>query len=73
MKLTELQKDIITKIIEGKTNTQIAAMLSFSCKTIEKELGKTYKYFGINSGSTSTKRTILIREVMKLEFAKLSM
>ena len=73
MKLTELQKDIITKIVEGKTNAQIASMLSFSCKKIQKEITAIYKYFGIKSGCTSTKRTILIREVMKLEFAKLSM
>jgi len=71
MKLTELQKDIITKIVEGETNSEIASMLSYSYGKIAKEMNKIYRYFGIKSGNTSTKRAILLREVMRLEFAKL--
>lgn len=73
MGLTELQKDIVAGVIEGKSNSEIADKLCYSVDKIKKELKSIYKIFEIKSGNSINKRTILVREIMKIEFAKLEM
>ena len=70
IKLTELQNDIITLIVAGKTNAQIAADLNYSVEKIRKDLKTIYKYYGINE-TTLVKRAVLVREVVKSEMTKL--
>lgn len=72
MTLTETQKEIVTLLIEGKTNQQIADQLCFSVDKIKKDLKVIYKYFGIK-GPAETKRAVLAREIVKIEMSKLMM
>jgi DNA-binding CsgD family transcriptional regulator len=64
-----LQKEIITKIIEGKTNAEIAEKLKYSKGNIQKNLEMIYKYFKIRGGNAITKRAILIKEIMQIKLA----
>lgn len=73
MELTELQKDILAGVIEGKSNSEIADKLCYSLGKIKKELNLIYKIFKIKDGDSVAKRTILVREVIKIEFANLAM
>jgi len=72
MKLTELQNEIVTLLIKGKTNSQIAEALNYSVDKIKKDLKGIYKFYGID-GPAETKRAVLIREVVKTEMTKLMM
>lgn len=73
MELTELQKDIIAKVIEGKCNGDIAEQLHHSKGKIQKELRKIYKILNIKNDDSNAKRAILVREIIKLEFANFMM
>lgn len=73
MGLTDIQKDIVALIIEGKNNTEIAEKLHYSKGKIQKELEKIYKFFKIKSSDSTAKRIILVREVTKLELTNLMM
>lgn len=73
MGLTDIQKDIVALIIEGKNNTEIAAKLFHSKGKIQKELEKIYKYFKIKSTDPTAKRIILVREVTRIELTNLMM
>lgn len=70
MTLTETQKEIVTLIIEGKTNRQIADELCFSVDKIKKDMKAIYKYFRIKAPA-ETKRAVLVREIVKIEMTKL--
>lgn len=72
MTLTETQKEIVTLLIEGRTNQQIADQLCFSVDKIKKDLKGIYKYFRIK-GPAETKRAVLVREIVKIEMSKLMM
>lgn len=72
MPLTETQEKIIELIVEGNTNAQIAETLCFSVPKIKKDLREIYKYYRIIAPA-ETKRSILVREVVKTEMTKLMM
>lgn len=70
MTLTETQKEIVTLLIEGKTNQQIADKLCFSVDKIKKDLKGIYKHYRIKAPA-QTKRAVLVREVVKIEMSKM--
>ena len=71
MGLTDIQKEIIILVIEGKTNKQIADRLGWSIDKIKKELKIIYKIFKIKTPDAHTKRAILVREITRIEMSKL--
>ncbi len=47
VKLTDRERDIVRLVLEGKSNDEIAVVLSTSRKTVEYHLSRMYERFGI--------------------------
>ena len=72
VKLTDIQKEMIPLLVQGKTNSQIAEIVNWSVDKIKKEMKGIYQYYGINAPA-GTKRAVLIREIVKTEMTRLMM
>ena len=82
MTLNEVQKSIVTGILEGKTNTEIAEEIGYSTDSVKKNLKKLekhitqnlilkiYKHFGIKADA-SVKRAMLVKEITREEMSRL--
>lgn len=70
MALNEVQKSIVTGILEGKTNTEIAEEIGYSTDSVKKNLKKIYKHFGIKADA-SVKRAMLVKEITREEISRL--
>lgn len=70
MALNEIQKCIVTGILEGKTNAEIAEEIGYSADTVKKYIRKIYDYFGIKADA-SVKRAMLVKEVTREEMSRL--
>lgn len=60
MQLNETQKEIISLVIDGKSNKQIAEELNYSVDNVKKNLKYCFKYFKVND------RVSLVREALLL-------
>ncbi|MEU7769477.1 LuxR C-terminal-related transcriptional regulator, partial [Nocardia sp. NPDC049190] len=49
--LTELERDIADRVVQGYTNREIAAQLFISRKTVEKHLARVFTKLGTSSRS----------------------
>lgn len=70
MALNEIQKTILAMVVEGKTNGQIAEELNYSVRNIKYHLDKIYKDYHISNKEPSARRTLLVKEVTKIELSK---
>lgn len=66
MKLNDIQKEIITLVVEGKSNKEIAEALGYSVENIKKNLRFCFSYFGV------TDRLGLTREYLKMLFCDIN-
>lgn len=60
MKLNDIQKEIITLVVEGKSNKEIADKLGYSVENVKKHLRACFKYFKVKD------RVGLVREYLLL-------
>ncbi len=60
MKLNDIQKEIITLVVQGKSNKEIADQLGYSVENVKKNLRVCFKYFKVKD------RVGLVREYLLL-------
>ena len=68
--LNNTQMAILAKVIEGKTNSEIASELNYSKRNIKYHLEKIYAYYKISTQNQYNRRALLIKEVTRQELEK---
>lgn len=68
--LNDTQTTILSMVVEGKTNEEIAKYLHYSIRNIKYHLEKIYTHFKISKKKPQNRRAMLIKEVTKRELEK---